>query len=150
MSISAVIGNNSYGPGDHFDETSHVVAAIIGKCCSGADRVDVWGDGSAIRDFVYVDDLVMGLLLAVEHLAPGGFVNIGSGVETSIAALAEMIAKQAGFGGPLVFDRSKPTGEPRRSLDITKARAELGYEPEVTLSVGLQRTIEWYRQQHSA
>lgn len=146
MSISAIVANNAYGPGDHFDETAHVVAAIISKCCSQASELEVWGDGNPIRDFVYVDDVVMGLLLAAEQLAPGSFVNIGSGVETRIATLVETIVRQTGFGGTVVFNREKPNGEPQRSLDISKARTELGYVPDVPLEVGLQRTIDWYRQ----
>jgi GDP-L-fucose synthase len=145
MSISAIVPNNTYGPGDHFDETSHVVAAIIAKCCSAGPRLDVWGDGTPVRDFVYVDDVVTGLLLAAEHLAAGSFVNIGSGTETSIATLVEIIVRETGFTGPVVYDSSKPGGEPRRSLEISKAMKEIGYAPQIGLEVGLRRTIDWYR-----
>jgi GDP-L-fucose synthase len=145
MSASAIISTNVYGPNDHFDETSHVVAAIIGKCCSAAREVEVWGDGSATRDFVFVDDAVMGVLLAAEHLAPGRHVNVGSGVETSIAALVETIVSLTGFGGKVTFDADKSAGEPRRSLDIGRAAREIGYVPDVGLNDGLQRTIDWYR-----
>ena len=129
----------------YLDETSHVVAAIIGKSCSSAPELEVWGDGSRIRDFVYVDDLVMGVLLAAEQLAPATFVNIGSGVEISIARLVELIVQLTGFGGPVVFKTDPSPSESRRSLDITKATRELGYVPEVPLEVGLERTIDWYR-----
>jgi GDP-L-fucose synthase len=145
MSISAVIPSNGYGPGDHFDETSHAVASLIAKCCSGAGKLEVWGDGTPVRDFVYIDDLVVGLLLAAEHLAPGAFVNIGSGVETSVRTLVEMIVKQTGFSGPILFNRDLPNGEPRRSVELAAAARDLGYTPEVPLEMGLQRTIEWYR-----
>ena len=145
MSVSAIVSTNVYGPNDHFDETSQIVAALIGKCCSTAREVEVWGDGTSTRDFVFVDDVVMGLLLAAEHLAPGRHVNIGSGVETSIAALVETIVSLTGFGGTVAFNTDKPAGELRRSLDIARAAREIGYVPEVALHDGLQRTLAWYR-----
>jgi GDP-L-fucose synthase len=145
MSVSAIVPSTAYGPGDHFDDTSDVVAAMIGNCFSNVNRLEVWGDGTRGRDFVYVDDVVMGVLLAAEHLAPGAYVNIGSGVETSLSTLAGAIVKLTGFGGAVTFDRSRTTGEPWPSLDISKAALEIGYEPQVTLTDGLQRTIDWYR-----
>ena len=145
MSVSAIIANNVYGPNDHFDATSHVVAALIGKCCSNANEMEVWGDGSPTRDFVFVDDVVSGLLLATEHLGPGEYVNIGSGVETSIAQLVQSIVDLTGFTGELRFSPDKPGGEARRSLDTSKARREIGYVPHVSLNDGLRRTIDWYR-----
>ena len=145
MSISGIVASNAYGPGDHFDETAQVVASLIRGCCSGADTLLVRGDGSPIRDFVYVDDLVTGLLLAAEHLAPGTFVNVGSGAETSVASLVDKIVELTGFTGTVQFDRSQPVGQLRRTLDISKASKEIGYAPETTLEEGLRRTIDWYR-----
>jgi len=146
MPISAIIPNNAYGPGDHFDDTAHVIPSLIRKCCSGAPELEVWGDGRPIRDFVYVDDVVMGVLLAAEHLPPGDFVNIGSGTETSIAALVDAIVAQTGFGGTIRYNADKPNGEARRVLDISKAASAIGYKPQMPLRVGLHRTLEWYRQ----
>lgn len=145
MSISGIVASDAYGPGDHFDETAQVVASLISRCCSGADTLLVQGDGSRIRDFVYVDDLVMGLLLAAEHLAPGTFVNVGSGVETSVASLAGKIVGLTGFKGTVQVDRRQPADQPRRTLDISKASKEIGYAPQTTLEEGLRQTINWYR-----
>ena len=146
MSISAIVANDAYGPGDHFDATAQEVASIVRTCCSSAGALDVWEESVAIRDLVYVDDLVMGVLLAAELLTPGSFVNIGSGIETTVATLVDTIVKKTGFGGAVQY-RSEPSGDPRRPLDISKAGRELGYVPQVPLDVGLERTIDWYRQQ---
>jgi GDP-L-fucose synthase len=148
MSIAAIISTEVYGPGDHFDDTSQLVADLVAKCAGPAERVVVRGDGQSIGDFVFVDDLVSGLLLAAEHLPPGTHVNIGSGEGTSLETLARTVATATAFKGIVEFDGDRSSGDPaRRLLDISKAKTVLGYVPEVTLSAGIDRTVGWYRQE---
>ena len=145
---------NLYGPRDNFDlESSHVVAAMIRKYVeaseAGEPRVTLWGTGTPSREFLYVDDASRALLLAGERLDTSEPVNIGTGVETRIRELAETIARLVGYEGETVWDSSRPDGQPRRFLDISRARQLMGYEPSVSLEEGLARTIESFREQAS-
>jgi GDP-L-fucose synthase len=144
-----LLPTNLYGPGDNFDpRTSHVIPALIRKCVeaadAGRDSIEIWGDGSATRDFLYVDDAVDGILLAAERVDSSDPINIGSGQELSIADIAARIAKAVGFEGRLLWDASKPNGQPRRWLDTTRAR-QFGFETTTPFDEGLQRTVDWYR-----
>ncbi len=140
---------NLYGPNDNFDlASSHVIPAMVRKFIDAEKRgvdVELWGDGSPTREFLYVDDAARGLLLALQHYDGPDPVNLGSGYEISIAALAERLAALTGFCGAVRWDRSKPNGQPRRVLDTTRARERFGFSAETTLDDGLQRTIAWYR-----
>jgi GDP-L-fucose synthase len=150
-----VIPTNLYGPGDNFDPaSSHVIPAIIRKCLealdAGADEIALWGTGTPTRDFLYVDDAARGIVLALERLDEPDPVNLGSAGEISTRELAETIARITGFTGSLVWDETKPDGQPRRSVDGSRARRLLGWEPTVSLEDGLRRTVEWYRHQRWA
>ncbi len=137
---------NLYGPRDNFDlETSHVIPALVRKLLAGDDEVVLWGDGSPTREFLYVDDCVEGLLLAAEKPTGPEPINLGTGAETSIRELAELVAELTGFAGSIVWDESMPNGQPRRSLDASRAREVLGFEARTRLRDGLERTIAWYR-----
>ena len=141
---------NLYGPGDNFDPaTSHVIPALIRKFChavdTGAGQVEIWGTGSACREFFYVEDCARAIALAAERYDGSEPVNLGSGIEISIGDLAEKIGDLTGFKGELVFDPSKPDGQPRRRLDVSRARKSFGFEAATTLDDGLSKTIEWYR-----
>lgn len=138
---------NLYGPGDNVDpETSHVIPALIRKCLSaksqGADHIDVWGTGRATREFLYVDDAARAIVLAAERLDSIDPVNIGSGQETSIAELAHTIAERVGFAGQIRFDATQPDGQPRRRLEVARARSQLGFVATTSLEEGLDATIE--------
>jgi GDP-L-fucose synthase len=140
---------NLYGPGDHFSlEDSHVIPAMIRKFHeahrSGTPRVIMWGSGNPSREFLYVDDAARALLLAAEHLDSSLPVNIGTGVETRIRDLAEMIARLSSYEGEIVWDASKPDGQPTRCLDVSRAHELIGFQYETELEEGLRRTIEWY------
>jgi GDP-L-fucose synthase len=142
---------NLYGPRDNFDlASSHVIPALIRKCIEaqerGEEEVVVWGDGSPTREFLYVEDAAEGILLAAERYNDSAPVNLGSGYEISIRDLAEMIARLTGFSGRIVFDPSKPNGQPRRVLDVTKAEEYFGFRAQMPFEEGLRRTIEWYRE----
>ena len=142
---------NLYGPRDNFDlESSHVIPALIRKCIeaqeSGQETVEVWGDGSPTREFLYVEDAAEGILLATERYNGADPVNLGSGFEISIRDLAELIRRLTGFEGKLVWDTSKPNGQPRRVLDISRAERYFGFRAKTDFEEGLRRTIEWYRQ----
>jgi GDP-L-fucose synthase len=144
-----LIPTNLYGPGDNFDlRTSHVIPALVRKCVEakehGLDQVEVWGDGTATREFLYVDDAVEAILLASEHYNSSEPVNIGSGDEISIADLVQRIALYARFGGRIVWDTSKPNGQPRRRLDVRRAREHFGFEARTSFDEGLRRTVDWY------
>jgi GDP-L-fucose synthase len=141
---------NLYGPRDNFDlETSHAIPAIIRKCVdaaeTGAEEIVLWGTGKATREFLHVDDAAEGILLATEKYNSPEPVNIGAGMETSIRDLAGLIAKLTGFQGVIVWDSTKPDGQPRRSLDTTRAAEQFGFRAHVPFEAGLQQTIEWYR-----
>jgi nucleoside-diphosphate-sugar epimerase len=142
---------NLYGPRDDFDlETSHVIPAIIRKCVeareSGDDAVTAWGTGEPTREFLYVTDAADGILTATERYDKSEPVNLGSGMEISIRELVELIADLTGFEGDIVWDTSKPDGQPRRRLDTSKAREEFGWEATTNFETGLERTIEWYEE----
>jgi len=141
---------NLYGPGDNFDlASSHVIPALIRKCLEAQERgekeIVVWGDGSPTREFLYVEDAAEGILLAAEKYDGPQPVNLGSGFEISIKDLAELIARLTGFGGKLVWDTSKPNGQPRRGLDVSRAEKLFGFRAVTPFEAGLRRTIEWYR-----
>jgi GDP-L-fucose synthase len=137
---------NLYGPGDNFHETNaHVIADLIRKMHSSADEVVLWGDGSPTREFLYVEDCVDGLLLAAERYDGPEPVNLGAGKEISIRDLAELVAELTGFEGEIRWDTSMPNGQPRRSLDATRARELFGFEAKTPLRTGLEQTIAWYR-----
>ena len=145
---------NLYGPEDNFDlEDSHVIAAMIRKFVEAHDRSDepvtLWGTGSASREFLYVEDAARALLLAGEHLDRSDAVNVGTGVETRIRELAELIQELVGHRGEVVWDATKPDGQPTRYLDVTRAREWLGFEADTPLREGLERTISSFRSQHS-
>ncbi|RMH09325.1 MAG: GDP-L-fucose synthase [Nitrospirae bacterium] len=141
---------NLYGPRDNFDlESSHVIPALIRKCIEakeqGADHIVAWGDGSPTREFLYVEDAAEGILLAAERYNSSEPVNLGSAFEISIKCLLETIAKLTRFEGKIVWDTTKPNGQPRRKLDVTRAREWFGFEAKTTFEEGLRKTIEWYR-----
>jgi len=141
---------NLYGPRDNFDlETSHVIPAIIRKCIEARekeeDKIVVWGDGSPTREFLYVEDAARAIILATEKYNESEPVNIGAGFEISIKGLVNLIAKLTGFKGKIIWDTTKPNGQPRRRLDVSKAKEKFGFEAKVGLEEGLRRTIEWYK-----
>jgi GDP-L-fucose synthase len=141
---------NLYGPGDNFDlETSHVIPAIIRKCVeakeAGLREIVLWGDGSPTREFLYVEDAAEGLLLAAEHYNGDQPVNLGSGEEIAIRDLAVMIADQVGFAGEIVWDTSKPNGQPRRRLDISRAAKSFRFRAIYPLRHGIAKTVSWYQ-----
>ena len=143
---------NLYGEGDNFDpETSHVIPAVIRKCLEaveqGKKQIVLWGTGSATREFLYAADAAEGIVLATERYDEPEPVNLGSGQEISIRELAELIAKLCGFQGEIVWDASKPDGQPRRRLDTTRAAERFGFTAKTGLLEGLTRTIAWYRKQ---
>jgi GDP-L-fucose synthase len=141
---------NLYGPRDNFHETNaHVIADLIRKMAGGDDEVLLWGDGSPTREFLYVEDCVDGFVLAAERYDGAEPVNLGAGKEISIRELAELIADVAGFNGQIVWDSSMPNGQPRRSVDATRARELFGFEARTPLREGLERTVAWYRE-HAA
>ena len=140
---------NLYGPRDNFDpESSHVIPALIRKCLEarrdGAPFLEVWGTGSASREFLYVDDCAEGILLATERYDKPDAVNLGSGQEISIKDLVLTIARLTRFTGEIRWDPAKPDGQPRRCLDVSRARAEFGFEAKMPFEEGLRRTIAWY------
>jgi GDP-L-fucose synthase len=146
---------NLYGPGDHFDlAASHVIPALIRKFseakAAGRPSVECWGDGSPTREFLYVKDCAEAIVLAVERFDGPEPVNIGTGQEISIGALAELIAELIGFEGRIVWDASKPNGQPRRRLDTSRAERLFGFRATTDFREGLRRTIEWYRGQSPA
>jgi GDP-L-fucose synthase len=140
---------NLYGPGDNFDpSSSHVIPALIKKFVdakeSGAREVDVWGDGTATREFLYVDDAAEAIVLATERYDDSEPVNIGAGFEISIRDLAEKIAALTEFDGRIVWDASKPNGQPRRCLDVSRAERQFGFRASTHFDAGLRNTIQWY------
>jgi GDP-L-fucose synthase len=137
---------NLYGPRDNFDlESSHVIPALIRKMLESQDAVVLWGDGSPSREFLYVEDCVEGLLLAAHRYDGGDPVNLGTGVETTIRELAETVADVTGFTGEITWDTAMPNGQPRRSLDASRAAELFGFRAATQLRDGLERTVAWYR-----
>jgi GDP-L-fucose synthase len=141
---------NLYGPGDNFDpSSSHVIPALIRKALeareAGSREMMVWGDGSPTREFLYVDDAAEGILLASERYNDSEPVNLGSSHEISIRDLTHLIARLTGFEGEIRWDADKPNGQPRRKLDVSRARERFGFESRTSFQDGLRQTIEWYR-----
>ncbi len=142
---------NLYGPGDNFNpKSSHVIPALIRKCVeakdNGDDHIVVWGDGSPTREFIYVTDAAEGIALATARYNESDPVNIGSGFEISIKDLVEKIAHLTGFEGDLVWDTSKPNGQPRRALDTSRAKEKFGFEARTDFDEGLINTIRWFQE----
>jgi GDP-L-fucose synthase len=140
---------NLYGPGDNFDpNSSHVIPSLIKKCVDavrgGAPEVVVWGTGKATREFFYVEDAAEAIILAMERYDSSEPVNIGAGFEISIRDLTALIVEMAGFKGRITWDATKPDGQPRRMLDITRARNEFGFQAKTGFREGLKKTIAWY------
>jgi GDP-L-fucose synthase len=140
---------NLYGPGDNFDlETSHVIPAMIRKIVEAKQRghgeVVLWGDGTPTRDFLYVEDAARGLVLAAERYDDAAPLNLGTGRETSMRELGDLIANLVGYHGELRWDPARPNGQPRRVLDVSRARAALGFTATTSLEEGVARTIDWY------
>lgn len=145
---------NLYGPGDNFDlETSHVIPAMIRKCEEAKKRGDasitLWGDGTPTREFLYVEDAAEGIVRAAELYDGADPVNLGSGQEIAIGELAETIRDLVGYDGRVVWDASRPNGQPRRRLDVRLAKERFGFEAKVGMRTGLERTIRWYREVYS-
>jgi GDP-L-fucose synthase len=141
---------NLYGPGDNFHpETSHAIPAIIKKCVdavnTGAKEIILWGTGNPTREFLYVDDAAEAIVLATEHYDGPDPVNVGCGTEISIKDLALLIAKLTNFQGTVVWDSTQPDGQPRRSLDVSKAERFFGFRARVPFEEGLRQTIDWYK-----
>ncbi|MEK9149303.1 MAG: GDP-L-fucose synthase [Candidatus Desantisbacteria bacterium] len=141
---------NLYGPGDNFDlSSSHVIPAMIRKCVDAINKRDkeivVWGTGLPTREFFYVEDCAEGILLATEHYNKSEPVNLGSGMEISIKDLVDLIVKLTEFSGKIIWDTTKPDGQPRRRLDVSKAEAEFSFKAKTDFEEGLKRTIEWYK-----
>jgi GDP-L-fucose synthase len=141
---------NLYGPRDNFDlETSHVIPAMIRKCVDastqGRDEIVLWGDGTPTREFLYVDDCARGLLLAAERYDGPDPINLGAGFEISMRDLAALIQRLTGYRGRIVWDASRPNGQPRRSLDTSRAERLLGFVASTSFEDGLCATIDWYR-----
>jgi GDP-L-fucose synthase len=148
---------NLYGPGDNFDPgSSHVIPALIRKCVDAQKRglspkgtvpdIIVWGTGKSTREFLYVEDAAEGIILATEKYSKSEPVNLGAGFEISIRDLAKLIAKLTEFKGKIIWDKSKPDGQPHRSLDTTKALREFGFKAKTKFEEGLNKTIKWYRE----
>ena len=146
---------NLYGPGDNFDpESSHVIPALIRKCVEaverGEDVIEVWGSGTPTREFLYVDDAADGIVAGTERYEDDEPVNLGTGREISIRDLATMIAERTGFGGSFAWNATRPDGQPRRALDVSRARDRFGWTAEVPFEDGLDATISWYRESRVA
>src|SRR6058998_1861290 len=144
---------NLYGPRDNFDlQTSHVIPALIRKCLEAkrrdASNIEVWGDGSPTREFLYVEDAAEGICLAAERYDSSEPVNLGSGMEISIKDLVHIIKRMIGFTGEIIWDTTKPNGQPRRSLDTSRAEKHFGFRAKTSFEEGLRRTIEWYKDQN--
>lgn len=141
---------NLYGPGDNFSpESSHVIPALIKKVADaqkeGRDFIEVWGTGKATREFLYVEDAAEGIVLAAEKYDKVEPVNLGSGMEISVKNLAELICRLMDFKGEIRWDASKPDGQPRRSLDVSRAKKEFGFKARTSFEEGLKKTIKWYK-----
>ncbi|MEQ9461334.1 MAG: GDP-L-fucose synthase [Phycisphaeraceae bacterium] len=152
LDSSVVVPVNLYGPNDNFDlHTSHVIPALIRKCVEAknakADHIVCWGTGSASREFLYVDDAAEGILVATEKMDDPTPINLGTGSEITIKNLVELIVRLTGFEGEIVWDATKPDGQPRRCLDTSKAERLLGWKAQVDLETGLRNTIEWFLKQ---
>jgi len=141
---------NLYGPGDNFSsQSSHVIPALIKKCVdarkAGKSSITVWGSGKATREFLYVDDAARAIVMAAEKYNQSEPVNIGAGFEISIKNLAQLIVQLSGFKGKLVWDPTQPDGQPRRRLDVQRAKRKFGFKAQIKLKEGLRNTIDWYK-----
>ncbi|HKY71845.1 MAG TPA: GDP-L-fucose synthase [Nitrospira sp.] len=140
---------NLYGPRDNFDlETSHVIPALIRKCAeakeAGSSEIVLWGDGTPTREFLYVEDAAEGILLAAEEYNDSAPLNLGTGEEVTINSLATMVADELGYRGRITWDRTKPNGQPRRCLDVSRIKRAIGFQAKHSLRDGLTKTIQWY------
>lgn len=149
MRVIYLIPVNLYGPGDNFDpSSSHVIPALIKKCVDardeGAAAIDVWGSGSASREFLYVDDAAEGIILGADRYDDADPVNLGVGQEITIRELVELIARLTSFAGEIRWDATKPDGQPRRALDTSRARDRFGFVAGTSFETGLRATIDWY------
>jgi GDP-L-fucose synthase len=143
-----LLPTNLYGPHDNFDlATSHVIPALIRKCLESTDTLQVWGTGTPTREFLFVRDCAEGIVAALERYDGGEPVNLGSGEEISIAELVHKIGEVTGFQGGIVFDPSKPDGQPRRKLDTTRARSLFDWQATTPFEAGLRQTVDWYHEQ---
>lgn len=154
MSVIHILSTNLYGPGDNFDlSTSHVIPAIISRCMTAKETntssITMWGTGRATRDFIFVKDAAEGIVQATESYDAPMPINIGSGQEISILEITNRIRNVVGFNGSVLWEVSKPDGQARRLLDITRARS-FGFEPKTTLEKGIRETVAWYVQSRSA
>jgi len=143
---------NLYGPGDNFDlSSSHVIPALIKKCCdaikNGEKQITVWGTGKSTREFLYIEDAAKGIVLAAQKYNKSDPVNLGAGFEISIEDLVKLIVKTTGFEGEIVWDKTKPDGQPRRMLDTSKAEKEFGFKSKTKFDEGLRKTVQWYKSQ---
>ena len=141
---------NLYGPGDNFDpRSSHVIPALIKKCCdamqAGEQEIEIWGTGTATREFLYVQDCAEAIVRATEQYQGSEPVNLGAGFEISIKDLADKIVALTGYQGRIVWDSTKPDGQPRRMLDTSRAREYFGFTAKTSFDEGLKKTIDWYR-----
>ena len=146
---------NLYGPRDNFDlETSHVIPALIRKCVTaqetGQASIRLWGDGSPTREFLYVEDAAEGILLAAEQYDGSLPVNLGTGEEVAIRDLAGIIAAEVGFTGTIEWDTTKPNGQPRRCLDVSRAKQLFGFQARHRLRDGLKKTVQWFQANRQA
>ena len=146
---------NLYGPRDNFDlESSHVIPAMIRKCAeakaTGAAEIILWGDGSPTREFLYVEDAAEAIFLAAEHYNADQPVNLGSGEEISIRDLAQLITEEVGFKGRITWDTTKPNGQPRRCLDVSRAKELFGFHARRTFREGIRQTVAWYLAQRKS
>jgi GDP-L-fucose synthase len=144
-----LLPSNLYGPADNFDpKSSHVIPAIIRKCAEAVaerrDAIEVWGDGTATREFLYVDDAAEAIVLACERYDSSDPVNIGNGEEISIRHVVERVAAYVGFHGRIIWNTAMPNGQPRRRLDVTRAEERFGFRARTPFDEGLRRTVEWY------
>jgi GDP-L-fucose synthase len=149
-----LLPTNLYGPGDNFDpESSHVIPALIRKCVeaveAGASSIEVWGDGSASREFLFVEDAAEAIVLATERFDGAEPVNVGASHEISIKELVTVIAQKCGFTGELRWDTSKPNGQPRRCLDTSRAEKAFGFRAKTSFDEGLGQTVDWYRRERT-
>jgi GDP-L-fucose synthase len=155
MDVVHLLPVNLYGPRDNFDPAvSHVIPALIKKVQdaldSGTEAIEVWGSGKASREFLYVEDAARGIALAAGRFSGAEPVNLGAGFEITIKELVLHITRLMGFTGQIRWDPNKPDGQPRRSLDTTRAERLFGFRAETSFEDGLKRTIEWYRREHSS
>lgn len=155
LPCAVLVPANLYGPGDHFEEEkSHVIPAIIRRYVEakdqGIDEVSNWGTGTPTREFLHASDAAEAIALAVERDVPCVPINLGTGVETSIADLTTMIAEAVGYEGKVVWDTTKPDGQPRRYLDVSRAEDLLGFKAQTDLARGLRETVDWYRAQKAS